>query len=523
MSTEPASPATPPEEPADGSTTAGADLTGVPGKTEETTQTGGDTTAPARPRTAVLLNLSGLGLGYLHLRAWVRLVVALAATGGLVSAALPIGREPIAIWWAVGYVGALALFALDAGLLARRRARRLPQRRTIWTPNGARRVAWATLAVVPLLGAAYVVTQHEVLEQYLAQDLDQAEESLDSVGTAFGPFKKTYDTAYATFIQTAAEHPGTRAADRVPGLVDGLYAQAKGDEECTALEVVRHFAKPKTPGPLQAVAEEELPGALHDCGMRSTEDGEFSNARPTLEELLRNHPASEPATALPGDLETWRDRLIKQLKAKGGCTDTDDVRDSVHFFSGFDSGKVSKLGDKVRTQVPAGLLKCAERQFRTQQYPIALGTVGGLLGSYPRAKETEYAERLQIAAGIANLDPKAGVQLPARTEPEGTVTLTVFNYSPDRFEMVYAGPATGVVTIDPCDDCTYYAEGDQPECVGYSLTVPSATFTIPAGDYITASRQDGRVTPWLSGGVEKESYTADGGLCTWTHEEDAGL
>jgi hypothetical protein len=515
MSTEPAPTATLPEEPA-------AAPTAATGETPEPPATPPDTDgAPrpsARPLTAALLNLSGLGLGYLHLRAWLRLVVALAATAGLAWVALPIGREPIAVWWALGYLGALGLFALDAALLARRRTRRETPQRTVWTPRAAGRIAWGTLTIVPLLTVAYVVTQQEVLEQYLAHDLDQAEESLESVGTAFGAFRKTYDTAYTTYLQTAEEHPGTRAAERVPGLIDDLYAQAKGDKACNALTVVRHFALPETPGPLQAVAEDELSGALHDCGMEFVEEGELPAAEQPLAELMTDHPSSAPAAALPDDLAAWRDGLIKQLASKRGCTGTAAATDSTGFLAGFDSGKVSALADKARTEVPAGLLKCAVRQFKAQDHLGAETNLAAILDAYPRAKEAGYAERLQIATGIARLDPKAGVKLPSLTEPDGTVTLTVHNYSPDKFEMVYTGPATGVITIDACDDCSYYAKGDQPECVGYSLTVPSETVTIPAGDYITATRQDGVILDWEGGDLGKESFTADAGFCTWNQK-----
>ncbi|WP_369373742.1 hypothetical protein AB1046_07050 [Promicromonospora sp. Populi] len=474
--------------------------------------------APPHPLTAALLNLSGLGLGYLHLRAWVRLVVALAATAGLVWVALPIGREPIAVWWPLGYLGALVLFSLDAALLARRRARRPERRRTVWSPRAAGRVAWATLAVVPLLGAAYVVTQHEVLEQYLAYDLDQAEATLDETASSFAPYKDVYNAAYATYVRTASEHPGTRAADRVPGLVDDLYTRAKGDGVCNALTVVRHFAQPGTDGPLQSVAEGELPGALHDCGMQYTEAGEFQLAESTLTDLLTDHPASEQAAALPAELTTWRDTVIKKLAGEQGCLSPMVATGSEAFLASFDSGKVSALADEARTQVPAGLLKCAVQQFQDGDHLRTQGILNGLLDSYPRAKETDYAERIQIATGIALADPEVEVGLPARDEPEGTVTLTVFNYSPDPFEMVYTGPATGVVAIDACDDCTYYADGDSPDCVGYSLTIPSTTVTIPAGDYLTATREDGTVYGWRDDGVQEESYTADYGLCTWTPE-----
>jgi hypothetical protein len=416
----------------------------------------------------------------------------------------------------VGYLGALALFALDAAYLARRRARREAERRTVWTPRTARRVAWATLAVVPLLGAAYVVTQHEVLEQHLAYDLDEAEKSLRSASSVFPPFERGYDAAYATYVRTAAEHPRTRAADRVPGLVDDLYAQAKGDDLCNAVAAVRHFAEPGTAGPLRAVAQEELPGALHDCGLRSAERGVFASARPMLTDLLTDHPASEPAQQLPGELAAWRDGLIKKLTSKGGCTDTSQVTESTSFLAGFDSGKVNALADEARTKVPAGLLRCGVQQFEGEQYTVALKNLDALLDSYPRAKDADYAERLRIAAGIALVDPGVDVGLPSRTEPEGTVTLSIVNYSPDRWTMVYTGPATGAISIEPCEDCVRYAEGEQPACQGYSLTKPSAKVTIPAGSYLTAFRDiDGNVIGWHDIGVEEESFTADRASCAF--------
>ena len=82
--------------------------------------------------------------------------------------------------------------------------------------------------------------------------------------------------------------------------------------------------------------------------------------------------------------------------------------------------------------------------------------------------------------------------------------------------MVYTGPATGVLSIDPCEDCVRYAEGDEPACQGYSLTKPSARVTIPAGSYFTAASDDDRnVFGWRDVGVEKESFTADRVSCAF--------
>lgn len=473
----------------------------------------------ARPLTAALLNLSGLGLGYLHLRAWARLVVALAATAGLAWLALPIGREPIDVWWAVGYVGALALFALDAAYLARRRARRDTPPRTVWAPRAARRVAWATLAVVPLLGAAYVVTQHEVLEQHLAYDLDQAEEDVRSAsGTAFAPYERLYDGAYTTYVRTATEHPGTRAAERVPGLVDALYEQAKGDDVCNTVTAARHFAEPGTPDPLRTAAAQDLPGALHDCGLRATRRGDLGTARLMLDDLLANHPTSEPAQGLPDDLAAWRDDVIQGLGRFGGCTDTRQAGDLVSYLAGFDTARVSALADEAREQVPARLLTCGVRMFEGEQYTAALDSLENLLENHPRADQAEYAERLRIAAGMARVEPDADVPLPARDEPAGTVTLTFYNHSPQPFDVVYTGPATGVVSVEACDDCALVTEGHEPECTGYSLTLPSTTVTVPAGRYLTATERDGNVVGWHKEGVKEEHFTTSQTFCTWTYE-----
>ncbi|MCP2265736.1 hypothetical protein ACFQHV_04220 [Promicromonospora thailandica] len=476
----------------------------------------------ARPLTAALLNLSGLGLGYLHLRAWVRLVVALAATSGLVWVALPIGREPIAVWWALGYLGALLLFAVDGALLARRRVRRVAEPtppRTVWSPRAARRVAWATLAVVPLLATAYVVTQNEVLEQYLAHDLVQAQEDLDAAGTVFPPYEKLYDNAYATYVRTTTEHPGSRAAERVPGLVEDLYDQAKGTGPCNAVAAVRHFAEDGVAGPLRATAQDELPKALSECGLLSTKQGVFATARPMLDELLAEHPTSDPAQELPGELAAWRDDVIAGLGRMGGCTDTRRAAESTAYLAGFDSAEVSALADKARAKVPAGLVKCAVRMFEGEQHTTALTNLDAVADSYPRSDQAEYAERLAIAVGIASVDPDAGVKLPARDEPDGTVTITYYNYSPEPFELVYSGPATGSVQIDACDDCEPVTrDGDAPVCSGYSLTHPSTTVTLPAGTYLTATRHDGVVAGWYEEGVTKETFTASGSFCTWTYE-----
>ena len=358
MSTEPAPTATLPEEPAAAPTDAMGEAPEPPATLPDVD---GAPRPSARPSTAALLNLSGLGLGYLHLRAWSRLVVALAATAGLAWVALPIGREPIAVWWALGYLGALGLFALDAALLARRRARRETPRRTVWTPRAAGRIAWATLAIVPLLGAAYVVTQHEVLEQYLAHDLDQAEESLDGRPSVFDPCKDVYDAAYATYVRTVAEHPRTRAADRVPGLVDNLYAQAKGTTRATPSRRCGTSQNQEQQGPYRASHGASCPASCTTAGCVPPSAGSSPARVPCCAELLADHPASDPAQVLPEELAAWRDGVDQESEQQGGCADTRQATESTSFLAGFDSGKVKALADEARTDIPAGLLsaRCA--------------------------------------------------------------------------------------------------------------------------------------------------------------------
>src|SRR6266542_71634 len=89
-----------------------------------------------RPAIAALLNLSGLGAGYLYLHRWVRWVVHAAVMAALlVGAYTSEGHENPALW-AGAIVGWVLVGVADVALAARRARRRSPpEARTVGTPS----------------------------------------------------------------------------------------------------------------------------------------------------------------------------------------------------------------------------------------------------------------------------------------------------------------------------------------------------------------------------------------------------
>ncbi|UYM23625.1 hypothetical protein NQP46_08450 [Streptomyces albus] len=167
-----------------------------------------------------MLNLSGLGLGYLALRQWLLAGVCVVATAGLLLAALPASPDGVpglfvAVWAAVA-----VLAAADAARRALRRP--LPG----WPRPALALVLGLVLLAVPAGGAvAYESARDEAVEEMLLERLAKtdalAERASGRAGFAAG--KKEYTRAVEGYAGLAADHPERRAAKKVPAKLEALY------------------------------------------------------------------------------------------------------------------------------------------------------------------------------------------------------------------------------------------------------------------------------------------------------------
>ena len=115
---------------------------------------------------------------------------------------------------------------------------------------------------------------------------------------------------------------------------------------------------------------------------------------------------------------------------------------------------------------------------------------------------------------IAGVEPGADALPPptaAGTAPAGTVTVEIVNGSPERLEILYTGPQTGSMTIDPCGDCVTSSSIDNILLGSYCGTTssPRRTITLAPGDYqVVAKAADGADVRPFSGTWALASGTA---------------
>ncbi|MFD7880851.1 hypothetical protein ACFV3N_00290 [Streptomyces bauhiniae] len=252
-----------------------------------------------RAAAVALLNLSGLGLGYALLRRWGPLALCLAATAVLLFVALPADADGLPTGVLVGYLVVLLLAAAHGARLGLR------------TPLSPRAplalLLGLVLLAVPAGGALwYDGARAEAEQQALLGRLEKADDLVAAAGRhTFAASRADYRSALAVYRDLAVDHPGSRAADRVPARMRAYYssvgaAYGRG-EYCVAVEPLQFLRTvPRTmpAGELGSLArwpDDRLATSLYECGKADLGDGgEAWTGR--FRELLADFPGS-PAAA----------------------------------------------------------------------------------------------------------------------------------------------------------------------------------------------------------------------------------
>ncbi|MCF4121921.1 hypothetical protein L1785_13135 [Antribacter sp. KLBMP9083] len=448
-----------------------------------------ESAAPAAPgpgaaRTAALLNLTGLGLGYLALGAWLRLAAALLVTAGLLLVVLPVTWQGTSPWWFVAYLTVLAGLAVDGWFTARRRARR----GRVGGPAIAPAAAWPLLALVPAGIATYAIVQHELLERHLEQVVASAmadAAAVDDLG--WGSAGETVQASYADLVDVTARYPRTRTAAGVPDHLSDLYRSAQGPTECESLETIRWFSSMTSDvGKIQPIhrrATDELPDGVLACAGAHLDGAEPAIAVPLLDELLADHAGSGAAERVVPELTAWRDENLSGLE-DDPCSALDGTEKVASFFEAA-MGPLAALADGVADRLPDGMYRCGLAHFDAGEFPSAENVMERFVERYPDLPELAYAERVRTAAIIARVYPESGRERPSAVPAGGPVSVfRIYNYSPWPAKYYFTGPDTGSVELAGCDACTFpdpWAAADG--CTDLSADYPSATLTLPAGSY----------------------------------------
>ncbi|MDX3310081.1 hypothetical protein ACWGH3_20945 [Streptomyces sp. NPDC054884] len=455
--------------------------------------------APAdgvRAVAVAVLNLSGLGLGYALTRRWVPAALCWAATAALLLVALPADPD--------GVPGlALVLYGVFLVAVAAHGAR-VGLRTPLTGPRNAPLALGLglLLLVAPAGGAVlYDGARDEAIQQMLLDRLDEANRLVDAAGERpFDSAQPDYRKALAAYAALQADHPGSRAAERVPAQMKTFYrtvaiSYGQGDHCAAAapLKFLRTVPKslPGTDlGDLKTWPDDRLATSLYECASASLTAGE-AGWTGQFGELLTTFPASAQAAKVEPAVAAAVTKTQKDLAGAEPCAAVERLSTLSSQIDGLPAertafaGALDKDAARATASADTGAYTCGVDQYRDGDFKSAQATMTDYAAGHKSAGNAALAKKIAIAAEIAQTVPAAGKKLPT-TRSGGSISVTVQNDSPDEITVLYTGPVTGSFVLKGCGNCKAYplsstlSLGFKP-CSSSSKKYPERTISLPVG------------------------------------------
>ncbi|GAA2416239.1 hypothetical protein GCM10010420_52990 [Streptomyces glaucosporus] len=453
--------------------------------------------APADPLRAVavaLLNLGGLGLGYALIRRWAAAAVCWTATGVLLLAALPADPDGVPGGLLAGYLALLGAAAVHGAVRGLRTPLSWPPR-----PPVAVLLGLVLLAVPAGGAAAYTGARDEAVERMLLDRLDRADRLVRTAGSKpFAAAEPDYREALAVYRDLSAGHPGSRAAGRVPDRLETYYetvgAPYGRKRYCDAIAPLEHLRTVpgtmggKALGSLADWPDERLATSLYECGAEELGDGD-DGAWEKFGDLLADFPGSPQAQKVDSAVAATIDEAAEGLKGDDPCSAVERLRaigTGVAGLPGEEAGLADALDEnagRADRSARSGAYACGVDRYRDGRFDEAIETLNDFVDTHKRDRNRARAQKIVIAAEIAQEIPEAGRRLPT-TASGGSIAVTVKNDSPEKIRILYTGPVTGSFTLPACDDCSTYPSaltaGSQA-CKDSGKNYPQRTVHLPAG------------------------------------------
>lgn len=471
--------------------------------------------APAdgvRAVAVAVLNLSGLGLGYALVRRRVLMALCWAATAALLLVALPADADGVPGLALVLYVAFLVAVAAHGARVGLR------------TPTAGLRSAPLALALGLLLLVApaggvvlYDGARDEAVQKMLLDRLDEADRMVQAAGEKpFGTARSDYGKALGVYADLRADHPGSRAAERVPARMKTFYttvgAPFERGDYCAATEPLTYLrtVPAKLPGTdlgeLKSWPDDRLATSLYECASAALAAGE-AKWTSQFGELLGTFPESAQAAKVEPAVAAAVARTEKGLSGAEPCAAVERLRTLGTQIDGLDAGRtdveaaLDKDSRRATGSADTGTYTCGVDQYRDGDFEAAQTTMTEYASSHRTARNTAQAKKIAIAAEIARTVPAAGKTLPT-TRTGGGISVTVQNDSPDEVTVLYTGPVTGSFTLKACGGCKAYSLGSTlspgfKPCGDSGKNYPERTISLPAGTtyFLHKPKGDSLATP----------------------------
>ncbi|MET7981938.1 hypothetical protein [Streptomyces sp. NPDC005281] len=455
--------------------------------------------APASPWRALavaLLNLSGLGLGYAVVRRWWLMAVCWAATAILLLVALPADPDGVPGTALVLYLAFLALAAAHGASVGLRT-------RTALLPSALiAAVLGVVLLAVPAAGVVlYDGARDEATERMLLDRLDRADRLVTQSGKQdFATGEAGYRRALTAYAALGEDHPGSRAARRVPDRLKTYYETVATPyarkDYCSAVPPLKYLRTvPRTMdrkdlGDLAGWPDDRLATSLYECAAASLSGGD-EGWTAQFGELLSTFPRSAQAGKVEPAVKSAVDAAVKSVGGDDPCSAVQrlgGLDTKVRGLPGEQAGVADALGkdaDRASLSARSGTYACGVDQYKDGKFSDAVTTMNDFAKNNPHHKNRARAQKIAIAAEVAQTVPAAGKRLPT-TASGGSIAVTVKNDSPDDITVLYTGPVTGSFTLKACGSCTSYPLGSTlgigfKPCSNSGRHYPQRTIQLPVG------------------------------------------
>ncbi|GAA2434162.1 hypothetical protein [Streptomyces macrosporus] len=441
-----------------------------------------------------LLNLGGLGLGYALIRRWAAMAGCWTVTGVLLLVALPADPDGVPGGLLVAHLVVLGVAAVHGAVRGLRTPLSWPPRSPVAVLLGL------VLLAVPAGGVVvYAGAQDEAVERMLLDRLDRADRLVRTAGNEpFATAEPDYREALAVYRDLRADHPDSRAAERVPDRL-GVYYETVGapyerKEYCAAIAPLEHLRTvPRTMGGKNLGVpadwpDDRLATSLYECGAEEL-DGGNDGAWERFGELLTTFPDSPQARKVEPTVDAAIDEAAEGLKGDDPCSAVERLRALGTDIAGLPGEKagladaLDKSADRAEKRARSGVYPCGVDRYEDGRFGEAIETLNDFLDTEKKDGNRARAQKIVIAAEIAQEIPEAGKRLPT-TASGGSIPVTVMNDSPEEVRILYTGPVTGSFTLKACGDCSRYSDAlsaSSRACKDSGKSYPQRTLHLPAG------------------------------------------
>ncbi|WP_286259580.1 hypothetical protein [Streptomyces graminofaciens] len=427
--------------------------------------------APAdglRAAAVAVLNLSGLGLGYAFMRRWLLMLVCWAATAVLLFVVLPADPDGVS-------GGTLALYGLFLLLAAAHGAYVGLRTRLVWPTSSPLAILLGVvlLALPAASGVLYESARQEAIEKMLLDRLDDADGLVEKAsGQSFGTAEPKYRKALNAYQGLTADHPDSRAAEKIPARLKTFYTTVGAPYEeknyCEAVEpleflrTVPRTVSKKELGSLATWPDDRLATSLYECGSYGLNGNDDANWSTMFNNLLDTFPKSDQAAKVEPAVKAVVDDAVKDVGGDDPCAAVDSLKSlstQVQGLGGAEAGIDKALDDdasRADSAASTGVYACGVDQYKDGDFEEAVTSMNDFVAAHKSHKNAPRAKKIAIAAEVAQEIPAAGKRLPT-TRSGGSISVTVKNDSPEDITVMYTGPVTGSFKLKGCGSCTTYS------------------------------------------------------------------